>query len=485
MKTVLKSLKYYALIPLIASIPGLAIGLCGSLWIAAIIVPAVTAGIYILLRKKLDTAFAMKANGAIFLGLMVIFTVMMIIAKGSVSGIIMSYFSYLILPFAPVILLMALMGDYLTLYACAMVTYLVAFMVCACCEKVSIKKIIVPAMAVILCVAVSTAFYINRPEVKYGGHGFDYMNGYSSTDFTDYTVYAENSKLVTLDHEPSFKIENEEDMPVLDGAEACYPLYAAFAKAVYKDIDKIELEYDDYEVKYRNGKIVTMTNTINAFERLIYTEEEQDGPRVDMFFGARPSSDQMQMAKDFGVEIEITPIGREAFVFFVEADNPIDGLTSEQVRAIYHGDITNWKELGGKDQEIVAFQRPENSGSQTMMKYFMSDVALQEPETYEKVDAMAGVITQVAQYNNEAGAMGYSFRYFLEGLNQEEGVKVLSIDGIKPTIENIENGTYPLTTNLCLVTRKGETNPNVEKMKNFILSADGQEIIRKTGYGGL
>ena len=169
----------------------------------------------------------------------------------------------------------------------------------------------------------------------------------------------------------------------------------------------------------------------------------------------------------------------------MEEDNPVDDLTSEQIKAIYHGDITNWKEVGGKDQEISAFQRPKDSGSQTMMEYFMGDVSLKEPKTYETVDSMVGVISHVAQYANEAGAMGYSFRYFLEGLNQEKGVKILSVDGVAPTVENIENGSYPLTVSLCLITRKDDPNPNVQKMIDYILSEDGQSIVRKTGYAGV
>jgi phosphate transport system substrate-binding protein len=169
----------------------------------------------------------------------------------------------------------------------------------------------------------------------------------------------------------------------------------------------------------------------------------------------------------------------------VEKDNPVDNLTSEQLRAIYHGDITNWKEVGGKDQAIRAFQRPKNSGSQTMMEYFMGDVSLREPETYEIADAMTGVIEEVAQYANEAGAIGYSFRYFIEELNQEKDVKILSVDGVYPTMENIESAAYPQTGYVCLITRKNETNPYVQKMKEFILSEDGQYIIRQTGYAGL
>lgn len=172
-------------------------------------------------------------------------------------------------------------------------------------------------------------------------------------------------------------------------------------------------------------------------------------------------------------------------MFFVEKDNPVSDLTADQIRAIYHGDITNWKELGGKDQEILAFQRPKNSGSQTMMEYFMGDISLKEPQTYERVDAMTGVIREVAQYANERGAMGYSFRYFLEELNQEEGVRMLSVDGVYPSLENIENGSYPFVTNVCLITRKYDPNPYVRKMTDFILSEDGQTIIRETGYAGL
>ena len=112
----------------------------------------------------------------------------------------------------------------------------------------------------------------------------------------------------------------------------------------------------------------------------------------------------------------------------------------------------------------------------------MKDVTLKEPQTYEVVGAMEGVITKVAQFNSEKGAMGYSFRYFVEELNQEKDVKLLSIDGVYPSIENIENGSYPLVTNVCLITRKDESNPYVERMKEFILSEQGQSIVEQTGY---
>lgn len=487
MKKFFKILIYYALIPFIASLPGFILNLCGLefIYLNMLVVPLLTTIIYVLFRNKLDMKLAVKTNGIILFVLLICFTIMMIIAKGNTEGRFISYFSYFILPFLPILFLMALMGQFMILYICAFLTYFVSFIVSIIITKTDIKKYVVYIVVSLVCIGVSTYLYCNRPSVKYAGHGFDYMHGYSSTDFTDYMVYSEESKLVILNHEPSLIIDKQEDMPVLDGAEALYPMYAAFAKNVYKDIDKIETKWlQETEKPYTNGKIVTFTNTVEGFARLIY-KDEFNGEGVDMFFGAYPSQEQLDEAKELGIELEITPIGKEAFVFFVEKHNPVDNLSSEQIKAIYHGDITNWKEVGGNNEKILAFQRPKNSGSQTMMEYFMDDISLKEPQTYETIRAMAGVIKKVAQYNNEDGALGYTFRYFLEELNQEEDVKILNVDGIYPSLESIEDGSYPLTSNICLITRKNDPNPYVQKMIDFILSDDGQEIIHKTGYSGL
>lgn len=356
-----------------------------------------------------------------------------------------------------------------------------------------IALIIVLIIAFLVALAlISKALFVTDEE-KYGGHGFDYMNGWSSTDFTGYHVY-DGEKLVTLDEPAKLQIEGVENMPVLDGAEACYPVYAAVAKAIYKDIDQIELEakaaaeeaFNEEEVEderafdwgANNGRVVRFTNTVNAYYALI----DKD---VDLVFGAVPSQDQIEYAEGMEETMVPIPIGKEAFVFFVEEDNPVEGLTSDELRKIYSGEITNWSQVGGKNQEIVAFQRPEESGSQVMMKYFMGDTKIMEPDKYSYHDAMAGVIKQVKQYHNEKGAIGYTFQYFLTGLQQETGVKMLSVDGVYPSVENIKNGTYPATVNLVCTKLESNDNPYVQQVIDFLLSEQGQEIIEKTGYGPL
>lgn len=347
---------------------------------------------------------------------------------------------------------------------------------------IPIKKMTIQVLCFVLLCSTSLYIYQHSPARKYkGGHDFEYMSGYSTTDLSPFYVYNPHHQLVELSNPSHFTIEKEEDMPILDGAEACYPVYSAIAKAVYKDIDKIEKDYsqsDAFDYYNTNGKIVTFTNTSVGYSRLINGE-------IDMFFGAKPSTSQLEEAKEAGVEFDYTPIGQEAFIFFVNTNNPVSNLTSNQIRSIYHGDITNWSEVGGNNHEILAFQRPERSGSQAMMSYFMKDVSLKEPLQYEYISGMSGIITQTAEYNGEDNAIGYTFKYFLEGLHQEENVKVLSIDGIPPTKENLQSHAYPLSTYLYCVTLKSNQKENVKKLKEYLLSEQGQYIIDQTGYCAL
>ena len=204
--------------------------------------------------------------------------------------------------------------------------------------KFLITTVLIVVVLLGLLIGGLTAYWAYKENQfnKYNGHGFQYMHGYSSTDFKGYHVY-DGEKLVKLDHESDFVIEDMEEMPILDGAEACYPLYAAFAKAVYKDIDQIEAEVltwgkgsgqelsdEQLHALYCNGRIVSFTNSSVGYKRLIEKE-------VDLFIGAKPSKNQLEDAKQSNETIVSVPIGKEAFVFFVEEDNPINDLSMEDV----------------------------------------------------------------------------------------------------------------------------------------------------------
>lgn len=407
-----------------------------------------------------------------------VLTLSLIISQGSASHPIWNSLYIINFHYCFIFLATLFSGEFFNGIILIMVLNTIELIFCYCVVKpqVNIKKIILILSCILLSIGIDFYTYNNSPSQKYKGHDFEYMNGYSSTDLSPFYPYTENNQLIQLNEPSSLIIEKEEDMPILDGAEACYPVYAAIANAVYKDIDQIEKKYALQEDE--NGKIVTFYNTSVGYSRLFNGE-------ADMFFGAKPSQEQLEEASELGVELEYTPIGKEAFVFFVNKNNSIDNLKSNDIRKIYHGDITNWKELGGDNHDIIAFQRPERSGSQAMMKYFMQDVTLKEPLTYEMQSAMEGIIQEVAQYYNEDGAIGYTFKYFLEGLNQEDNVKILSIDGVYPTAQNIKNQSYPISTYLYCVTLKSNQKENVKKLKEYLLSPQGQYIIEQTGYCSL
>jgi phosphate transport system substrate-binding protein len=95
--------------------------------------------------------------------------------------------------------------------------------------------------------------------------------------------------------------------------------------------------------------------------------------------------------------------------------------------------------------------------------------------------------TEIKKYPFQVfgASIGFSFRYYVEGLVGNSKVKMLSINGVEPTRENIANNTYPITVNFYAVYRKDNNNENIKKVIDFILSEDGQYIINETGYVGI
>lgn len=279
-----------------------------------------------------------------------------------------------------------------------------------------------------------------------------------------YKPFKQGNKLAGL-KEPSLLTFNE-NLPKLDGARALYPVYAAFAQAVYP------------EGQYDFNSEVGFHNTIDAYKAL-------QNRTVDMIFVASPSKEQIKSAEAKNVHMVLTPIGKEAFVFFVNSRNPVNSLSVEQIRSIYTGDITWWNQVGGKFQKIYPFQRNSGSGSQTAFLKFMGSTRPMSPPTHQVAGGMGGIINRIADYANYAGAIGFSFRYFSQVQIQNSEIKLLAINGVHPTFETIKAGTYPLTADFYAVTLEDNTNPNVTAFLNWILSEQGQTLIEKTGYASI
>lgn len=316
-------------------------------------------------------------------------------------------------------------------------------------EKV-VYRIIIGFVALSLIVVIPGIYNKTRPVVQ---------DGY--VDTSTYEPFSDHTRAVTLTEPSTLKIED--NLPIIDGATALYPVYAAFAQAVYP-----EKKYDQYDSEVMSNR------TGEAYNNLI-------NGRADIIFALAPSDQQLAVAKRLGKELKLTPIGKEAFVFFVNEKNPVQSLTEDEIKGIYAGDITNWKTVNGKKKDIRAFQRPEDSGSQTALQHFMGDVLIMDPPVEDIASLMGTVIDQVSDYKNYNNAIGYTFRYYSTEMTKNNAIRLLSVNGVEPTKETIRSGEYPITNELYAVTA-GSGNPHVDEFIDWILSEQGQEIIEKTGY---
>ncbi|WP_391204751.1 PstS family phosphate ABC transporter substrate-binding protein [Psychrobacillus sp. L4] len=276
-----------------------------------------------------------------------------------------------------------------------------------------------------------------------------------------YEPFTNSQRVAILEQQATLQLTD--NLPKMDGATALYPLYASFVQATYPKKD-----YSPYDSD------VMVNTTPDAYSNLF-------NGKVDMIFVASPSEAQKKTAEQKGLELKMTPIGREAFVFFVNQKNPIDGLTIEQIQAIYAGKVTNWKDVGGKNNTIRAFQRPADSGSQTALEHLMGTIPIKEAPSEDIATGMGGIINEVSKYKNYKNAIGYTFRFYSTEMVKNNQIKLLEIDDVAPTQETILSGAYPITSEFYIVTA-GTENPNVEKLIEWILSPQGQGLVEKTGY---
>jgi phosphate transport system substrate-binding protein len=323
-----------------------------------------------------------------------------------------------------------------------------------------VQVILLCLLAVILTVVALVAWNDYQWKKDLVDKSFGKEVASEEVNLSVYEPFSPSNLLVKVAPDRGLKFATD-DAPSLDGATAAYPVYAAAAQAIYSP-----------EAAAQKIKV---SNTPKAYERLINGE-------VDVIFVAQPSQAQKKLAAEKNIQLNLTPIGKEAFVFLVSQKNPLASLTAQQIRDIYAGRIKQWDEIGGKDETIMAFQRPANSGSQTvMLAKVMQGEKMREPLQEEKVKSMGGAVKRVASYRNATQSIGYSFRYYATKMQNSADIKLLAVNGIEPSVENIRNGVYPFTVDVFMVTA-GEPKSSTRKLMDWMLGAVGQKLIQDTGY---
>ncbi len=179
-----------------------------------------------------------------------------------------------------------------------------------------------------------------------------------------------------------------------------------------------------------------------------------------------------------GVKVSEIIIGYDALAVVVNPSNPVDKLTKEQIEAIYTGQITNWKEVGGQDLEIVVYARETSSGTYEFFKSELMNKKNYKPDVLS-MPATGAVIQSVSQTK---GAIGYVGLAYLE--SSTKAVK-LSYDGgktyVAPSFENATNKSYPVVRPLFFYYEAGK-NAASDKFVNYVLSPEAQGLVQAVGY---
>ena len=252
-----------------------------------------------------------------------------------------------------------------------------------------------------------------------------------------------------LEGYPDLRVMDWGAYPSMDGSTVCVPLAMELARQ-WLDLPEEDL----------NG-FVNFSTTPNAYDRLTEGKANptvtiasrgvmmDDQHPIDIVLGTGPNADERKAAEDAGVELVMVPVCYDAFVF-----------------------------LAGS---IEAYQRPHGSGSQTAMEELVMD-GYQLPAAAANFvsDGMGDLIAQVGNFDGANNALGYSYLYYVDALYKSGSLKVLSIDGVAPTPENLRSGAYPYTVYYYAVYRKG--NETAERFVDWLTSEEGQACVAQAGY---
>jgi phosphate transport system substrate-binding protein len=256
-----------------------------------------------------------------------------------------------------------------------------------------------------------------------------------------------------------------DNFPRMDGSTSTIPLGQAVACVLLG------------EPRADVADLAKFNKTSQSFRNLMNGE-------ADILIVAEPNKEVFDEMKENGFTYEMTPIATDALVFMVNSSNPVEGLTTEQIQKIYTGRLTSWKDVGGSDKKIEAFQRNSESGSQALMlKLVMKDLKMMEPPQGYAIGEMEGLISAVKSFDGSANALGYTVYYYADDMKMADGLKILSVDGVAPSDETIASKAYPFLNPYYAVisAREPEDSP-ARVLYNWLQSPEGQNLVKTEGY---
>lgn len=193
----------------------------------------------------------------------------------------------------------------------------------------------------------------------------------------------------------------------------------------------------------------------------------------DIADASRPIKDkEITKAEENGIDPYENVVALDGIAVIVHPSNPVDGLSIEQIKKIYTGEVSNWNEVGGKDMKVVVISRDSASGTFETFNELALDDERVRPDALLQASNQA-----VAQtVSRTKGAIGYVGLGYLSS-----SVKPVSVDGVEPTKANVVKGSYKLARELYMYT-DGSPKGLVKDFIDFVLSEEGQKLAEKAGY---
>lgn len=203
--------------------------------------------------------------------------------------------------------------------------------------------------------------------------------------------------------------------------------------------------------------------------------------RLNLLLQPVPFQEMKAYAEEQDVTLIEKPIAKDALTFMVNPANPVNFLSISQIQNIYTGEITNWKNVGGNDEEIRPYVRNRNSGSQEKFETLVM-VGLQIA-SFPELQVGLTMMSPYYQLEDDKQGIGFSPFYYYSVIVDNESTKAIGIDGVEMSKVNISNNTYPYTTEVYAAVRSDiNRNSTAYKLFEFLTTAAGQEIINESGY---
>jgi phosphate transport system substrate-binding protein len=200
---------------------------------------------------------------------------------------------------------------------------------------------------------------------------------------------------------------------------------------------------------------------------------------TDICQASRPMKDEEKekLKAKRNLETVETPVALDALAIYVNKENSISSLTLEQAGKIFLGEITDWKDVGGKPGNIVLYGRENSSGTYV---YFKEHVLGNKdfPAKYQALPGTGAVVDAVAK---DKGGVGYGGIGYAKDIKTLEIQKDASSKPVEPSMANVLSATYPISRQLYWYTA-GQPKGSVKAFVDWVLSPEGQKVVSEKGF---